>query len=306
MHKLTNVSVLSNIVRLGISEPHQAFTVLRKWQRVQHLSQRMVREGSASHLRWQFDGRLPDDMRGRLFMSFHYGLWFLVLGALTQGRPGQRVFALISRADDGYTERMSAIARAAGIDLVLVPGGISMLRGVRRAQAEGAILFVLIDVPWGLTHEADLRFPFMGGQIEAKSALFTLAERVGLQPHLLVADFDEATQCTQIIDHGCQDQARCFELLEQCVAAKPWLWERLFDIHKYVHLPASQRYLPFRLGGDFYLAEMQALRVFRVNRVMYDQVHRMKRLIAHGDRDGSEQLVRELHEKTSLGITTVF
>ena len=42
MHKITNVSVLSNIVRLGITDRTHAFSTLRRWRRVQNVTKRVL------------------------------------------------------------------------------------------------------------------------------------------------------------------------------------------------------------------------------------------------------------------------
>jgi hypothetical protein len=311
MHKVTNVSVLSNIVRLGIEDERAAYATLRQWRRMQALTQDVLKRRSAQHLPWRLQGELPADKTGRLFMSFHYGLWYLVLAALTQGRQGAHydgppVYCLISKPHPAYSDRLGAMALAAGIRVEFVPGGIAMVRGVRRAQAEGALLFVLIDVPWGIRSESDLRYPFLGGRIEAKSALFTFAERVGLTPHLLVADFDAPTGESRIVDHGVQNQAACFDLLQRYVGAKPWLWDRLVDLHKYVERPGAVRYLPFRLDGHYYLTEMHSLRIFRVARSLYGEVRLAKRLLASSEPELGARLLKEIHDKSALGIRAVF
>jgi hypothetical protein len=170
MHKITNVSVLSNIVRLGITDRTRAFSTLRRWRRVQNVTKRVLESRSATGIAWTAADPLPSEPGDRLFMSFHYGLWYMTLAALAEATGCRRVYCLIGKPDPTYSDRMTAIARASSIEVVLVTGGVSMLRGVRQALAEGALLFVLIDVPWGLGGEPDRSYPFLGGRIEARSA----------------------------------------------------------------------------------------------------------------------------------------
>lgn len=102
-----------------------------------------------------------------------------------------------------------------------------------------------------------MRFPFLGGEIEAKSAPFTFAECAGLQPHLLVADYDAADATTRIRSHQVHSQDECFEPLERYVAAKPWLWERLIELQvSRVSWPLYDRMLEARrLASQGHAAE---------------------------------------------------
>jgi hypothetical protein len=306
MHKVTNVSVLANIVRLGATDRTHAYSTLRRWRRVQNVTKRVLKERSTQDLRWSGDAALPTVAGDRLFMSFHYGLWYMSLAAMAQATGCHRVYCLVGEIHPSYNDRMAAMARAAGIEIVLVPGGIAMLRGVRKARAEGALIFVLIDVPWGLTGEPDRRFAFCGGEIEAKSALFTFAERAGLQPHLLVADYDEAERSTFVRSHEVQSQAECFELLERYVAAKPWLWERLVDVHKFSSLSGTRPHLPFKVANDFYVADMANLKVARVNRSLYERMLDAKRMANLGRAAEAASLLEQIHVHTALAVRSVF
>jgi hypothetical protein len=306
MHKVTNVSVLSNIVRLGATDRTHAYSTLRRWRRVQNVTKRVLKERSTQDLRWSGDAALPTVAGDRLFMSFHYGLWYMSLAAMAQATGCHRVYCLVGEIHPSYNDRMAAMARAAGIEIVLVPGGIAMLRGVRKARAEGALIFVLVDVPWGLSGEPDQRFPFFGGHIEAKSALFTFAERAGLQPHLLVADYDEAERSTFVRSHPVQSQAECFELLQRYVAHKPWLWERLIDIHKFSTLAGERPHLPFKVANDFYVADMANLKVSRVNRTFYERMLEAKRLVSQGFAAEAASLLEQIHASTTLAVRSVF
>jgi hypothetical protein len=306
MHKVTNVSVLSNIVRLGAADSRGAYSTLRRWRRVQNMTTQVLRSRSTENVRWSADAALPAQAGDRLFMSFHYGLWYMSLAAMAQATGCHRVYCLVGEIHPSYNDRMAAMARAAGIEIVLVPGGIAMLRGVRKARAEGALIFVLVDVPWGLTGEPDQRFPFFGGHIDAKSALFTFAERAGLQPHLLVADYDEAERSTFVRSHAVKSQAECFALLERYVADKPWLWERLIDVHKFSTLAGDRPHLPFKVANDFYVADMANLKVARVNRTLYERMLDAKRLAGLGLAAEAASLLEQIHAHTALAVRSVF
>lgn len=306
MHKITNLSVLSNIARLGFATPRRAYSTLRRWRRTQNATKRVLQACNVESVRWRADPGLPSAPGDRIFMSFHYGLWYMTLAALAEATGCRRVYCLVGQTHPEYTGRMATMARAAGIEITVVPGGIAMLRGVRQARAEGALIFVLVDVPWGLADEPDLRFSFLGGEIEAKSALFKFAERAGLAPHLVVADHDAATDTTIVRHHAIASQAECFELLERYVDEKPWLWERLTDMHKYVRLPSRPAHLPFRLANDFYVANLQDLKVARVNKPMYDALLRARDLTTQGARDQAVSLLKDIHAATTLDIQSVF
>ena len=306
MHKITNVSVLSNITRLGITNPMRAYSTLRRWRRMQNVTKGVLRARNVDAIDWTADAGLPADPADHLFMSFHYGLWYMTLAALAKATGRHRVYCLVGKIDPSYSDRMAAMARAAGIEIVLVPGGIAMLRGVRQARAEGALIFVLVDVPWGLTDEADRHFPFMGGFIEAKSALFTFAERAGLKPHLLVADHDGATHTTVIRNHAVQSQAHCFELLDRYVRAKPWLWERLIDMHKYVSTAVEPLHLPFRLAQDFFVARMGDLKVTRVNKSLYELMLRARKVASAGYSAQADSILKDIHATTTMDVRSVF
>ena len=306
MHKVTNVSVLSNIVRLGVTDKLRAYSTLRRWRRVQSITRQVLQARSTDAVRWTGDATLPTEAGDRLFMSFHYGLWYMTLAAMAKATGRNRVYCLVGQIDPSYNDRMAAMARAAGIEIVLVSGGISMLRGVRQARAEGALIFVLVDVPWGISGEPDQHFPFFGGHIDARSALFTFAERAGLKPHLLVADYDEAERATHIRGHAIESQAECFELLQRYVADKPWLWERLTDIHKYSVLSGDRPHLPFKVANDFYVADMANLKVSRVNRPLYERMLEAKRLVSQGLVADAAALLEQIHASTALAVRSVF
>jgi hypothetical protein len=306
MHKVTNVSVLSNIVRLGATDSPRAYSTLRRWRRIQNVTKQVLKARSTETVRWTADAGLPTEPGDRLFMSFHYGLWYMSLAAMAQATGCHKVYCLVGEIHPSYNDRMAAMARAAGIEIVLVPGGIAMLRGVRKARAEGALIFVLVDVPWGMSGEPDQRFPFCGGQIEAKSALFTFAERAGLHPHLLVADYDETERRTFVRNHEVQSQAECFALLERYVAAKPWLWERLIDVHKFSRSSGDLPHLPFKVANDFYVADMASLKVARVNRPLYERMLEARRLGSQGCAAEAASLLEQIHAHTALAVRSVF
>jgi len=306
MHKATNVSVLSNIVRLGVTDRSRAFSTLRRWRRMQNVTKQVLKARNTDSVRWVGDASLPTQPTDRLFMSFHYGLWYMSLAAMAKATQCNRVYCLVGEIHPSYNGRMAEMARAAGIEIVLVSGGLSMLRGVRQARAEGALIFVLVDVPWGMGGEPDQHFPFLGGHIDARSALFTFAERAGLQPHLLVADYDEAERSTFVRSHEVQSQAECFELLERYVADKPWLWDRLVDIHKYSTLPGERPHLPFKLANDFYVADMADLKVSRVSRSLYEGMLESKRLASLGQAADAASLLEQIHASTALAVRSVF
>jgi hypothetical protein len=306
MHKVTNVSVLSNIVRLGVTDRLHAYATLRRWRRVQSITRQVLQARSTAAVRWSSDETLPTSAGDRLFMSFHYGLWYMTLAAMAQATGCHRVYCLVGEIHPSYNDRMAAMARAAGIEIVLVSGGIAMLRGVRQARAEGALIFVLVDVPWGLGGEPDRQFPFFDGHIDARSALFTFAERAGLKPHLLVADYDECERATHIRSHAIASQSECFELLHRYVAGKPWLWERLTDVHKYSALSGDRPHLPFKMANDFYVADMANLQVARVNRSLYERMLEARRLVSQGLADEAAALLEQIHASSSLAVRSVF
>lgn len=304
MHKVTNLSVLANLLRLGLAQGEDAFALLRRWRRTQNISKRVLLQRHTRDIRWDADASLPADPRDCLFMSFHYGLWYMSLAAMARASGCQRVYCLVGQIDPSYEDRMAAIARAAGIEIVLVSGGTAMLRGVRQARAEGALLFVLVDVPWGVSGEPDRRYPFCAGDIAARSGLFAFAERAGLKPQLLVADYDEAQRHTQIRHHAIQTQAECFALLQDYVQRKPWLWDRLIDVHKYSQQQTPARHLPFRLAQDFYLADTSTLGITRINRPLYEQLQAHRRL-RRSDATGAHALLEQIHARTALDIHAV-
>lgn len=306
MHKVTNVSVLSNIVRLGVSDRQHAYSTLRRWRRIQNVTKQVLQARTTDSVHWTADEGLPTQPHDRLFMSFHYGLWYMNLAAMARATGCHKVYCLVGEIHPSYNDRMAAMARAAGIEIVLVSGGIAMLRGVRQARAEGALMFVLVDVPWGMGGEPDQRFPFLGGHIDARSALFTFAERAGLQPHLLVADYDEAHRRTVIRNHELRSQSECFTLLERYVSDKPWLWDRLMDIHKYSSHAGDRPHLPFKVANDFYVADMASLQVSRVNRSLYDQMLESRRLSTLGRSADAASLLEQIHASTNLAVRSVF
>ncbi|MGN6530094.1 MAG: hypothetical protein ACTHL8_27185 [Burkholderiaceae bacterium] len=305
MHKITNASALANLTRLGVDRPRDAWSALRRWRRMHNATKRVLQARHVRDVRWSAEPGLPSSPQGRLFMSFHYGLWYMTLAALAEATGCRKVYCLVGQTHPSYTDRMAAMARSAGIEIVVVPGGLAMLRGVRQARAEGALIFVLIDVPWGVSDEPDLRLPFLGGHIEAKSALFTFAARAGLAPHLVVADADDEG-ATFVRHHAIADQAEAFRLLERYVGAKPWLWERLVDLHQYVDIPRDPVHLPFRIGANHFLANMSDLRVARVNPALYDRVLQARKLAANGYREQARNILDDLHARTSLDIRAVF
>src|SRR5947208_2184966 len=76
-HKATNVSVLSNIIRLCAAYSRRAWSTLRRWRRVQNMTKQVLQSRSTENVRWSADAALPAQAGDRLFMSFHYGLWYM-------------------------------------------------------------------------------------------------------------------------------------------------------------------------------------------------------------------------------------
>jgi len=111
-----------------------------------------------------------------------------------------------------------------------------MLRGERRARAEGALIFVLVDVALGRERRArPAALPFFGRVISRPSRrCVTFAARAGLQPHLVVADYDEADGMTRVRSHCRANAGRMLRNGSSItLRASPGLWERLIDLHKF-------------------------------------------------------------------------
>lgn len=306
MNKVTNVRVLSNLVRLGVKNRTRAYSGLRRWRRMQSISQQVLQARSIDDLPWTDAAQLTSNCGDRIFMSFHYGLWGLCIRAVVKATQCRRVYCIVDQAESAYSARLAALGQVAGIDLVVLSGGRSLLLGMAQARAEGAPIFAMLDGPCATSDETSQRFAFMGGQIAASATLFSLAVHAGLVPHLLVADYDERQHTSVVRSHAPKTQADCFALLEAYVKDKPWLWERLGDLHQQVSMPGRQPHLPFKLFNDFYVANMADLKVSRVNQTLYEQVLQVKRFTLQGLPLHAVSLLTDIRASTNLQLGAVF
>ncbi|CAN7291783.1 hypothetical protein [Duganella sp. Dugasp56] len=282
MQKSRTIMALANMLRLGIPRP-AAYAHIRKWRRYQQ----SLLANERMDARYRHRGRVPDASVSTLYMSCHYGSYPVLVKALADASPARKVYCCMSTQSDEHAQMLNRLAHRHGFSIQFILGGFPLIKGIRRAQAERAPIFVLIDRPWGSGSPADTSHAFLDGNILAKPALFTLAERMQLPHRLLFAD--PAPDGCVITDLGPLSQRDCLRALEQRVAAHPYYFDRMFDLHKFFwNERRHDAYLLFKVEAGRYILDVDRQRSFELPEPLYRQLAQARR--RHGNFDGVDEL----------------
>lgn len=263
MNALRRALARANFERLGIPR-QQLLSTLLQWARYQRAIGRIAAERNLDAFPCDYP-RMAVQPRRFLYMSCHYGIYAHTVGAVARGSQGHRVCVLVGEQSQQQSELLRAIADRHGCRLDFVQGGFKLLKGARQCLNDGIPLFMLVDVPWGMTDPPDGTFPFLGGTIRTRSVYFRLCGALGLEPYFLLADADRGLAHSTVRDFGPCDQAGLFRLFAEAVADKPFLWDRWFDCHKFTSPErAFSGFLAFRAAGGSYVLDTNAMQLFEV------------------------------------------
>ncbi|MRW91733.1 hypothetical protein GJ699_17200 [Duganella sp. FT80W] len=291
MQKSRTVMALANLLKLGMARS-TAYAHLRKWLRYQQT----LLVHPDMDLRYRYHGPALQHCGATLYMSCHYGAYPVLIKALADASPRRTIYCCMSTQSDQHAQLLQGVATLHNITIHFILGGMALLRGLRRAQAEGAPIFVLIDLPWGSPSPSDTRHAFLDGQILAKTALFTLAERMRLPHRLLFADIEADGHV--ITDLGALPQRDCLRALEQRIVAHPYYFDRLFDLHKFFRNQRTHHaYLMFKVGAARYILDVDRDRCFQLPPAVHALLRQSQR------RDGNFE---QFDEQGATGQSAIF
>jgi hypothetical protein len=305
MNKLDFVHATANAICLARSDTGAALRQAAKWSRFKRSMDRCAEKGSVRGLQWT-DGIEADiTPAATLYMSFHYGAYLCCVGALARRFPNKRIYWIISTESRRQESILLPIAADSGVDLAFLSGGASMLRGLYRAIAEQAVIFVLIDLPWGINDIRDRRFAVPGGVLQAKSQLFKLCERAGLTPQLLVADYAEDEGLTTVRHHGPCSQDAAFAVLAAYLGRNMYLWERLNECHTMAEFDKTGAFITFATPGGKFLMEVDSRKMFRLPPGLRTYLSDFRRYRRMGDDAASSAILDKLRLATGRDIRAI-
>ena len=221
---------IANLVRMGYA-PTQSQYILNDWKYYQeNFSLRALTTIGSKNLPC-YESGLDIDVGGKFFMSCHYGSYPHVINSIAQKAKDKTLYVIVGSESDALKQALTLCAKNAHISIHFIDGGFGMLRQVKQALANHYPVFVEIDVPWGAQHECNTSFPFVGGQIKAKDALFRMIDRLGVAKNFVLSSCGQ--QSITVINYGDLTQAQCFDIFADTVRNSPQQYERLFQMHLY-------------------------------------------------------------------------
>lgn len=305
MNKSDFLHALANLVSLGITSPRDAYPMLKRWRRLKREMNAYVEFGADAGLKYVSDLALLEETEPTIYVSFHFGTYIACVSALAQRFPGRKCYWLISTESRSQEHILLPIAQKAGIDLEFLSGSTTMIRGLRRALSEGAFIFVLIDLPWGINQIRDRTFPVRGGTLQAKSQLFKLARHLNVRPRLIVAEYDETRDITRVVDKGFCTQEEAFAQLAIYLEKQPYLWERLDQCHRMAEFEPTGGYIAFMAKGEHFLFAVDSKKIFRLPATLRRQVRILKTALAEGEQDHAATISQQIRLATHHDMRTV-
>lgn len=230
MTPTSQAATIANLSRMGYPADHSRY-ISEQWTNYQRAFSLHSLASIGSIDLPVYDAGLPDDVGGQFFMSCHYGSYPHVVHAIARRAKDRTIYVLIGSESDSLKTILHQRARETNIAIQFIDGGFGMLRQLKRALADGYPVFVEIDVPWGQTHECNVSFPFIGGEIKAKDALFRMIDRLAVPKHFILSMVGE--QSIIITNYGDLNQEKCFAVFADAVRNSPQQYERLFQMHMY-------------------------------------------------------------------------
>ena len=178
-----------------------------------------------------YESGLNFDVGGKIFMSCHYGSYPHVINSIAQKAKDRTIYVIVGSESDSLKNALTSCAQNANFSINFIDGGFGLLKRIKRAVEDHYPLFVEIDVPWGANDECNVTFPFVGGEIKAKDALFRLIERLGIEKNFVLSSCGDNS--ISVINYGDLSQSQCFQVFSDHVQNSPHQYERLFQMHNY-------------------------------------------------------------------------
>ena len=268
MNPLRRALALANMAAMGIEHADLPGT-LRRWNR----TQRALRTIAVARSFDRFDFEMPPlkvESSQYLYMSAHFGLYAHTLATVALQSSHRRLAVLIGEQAGQQEQLLQAIAHRYGCELSFIRGGFSLIKGARKAANEGTPLFMLIDVPWGVSDPTDGQSSLLHGTLRTRSAYFKLCNLLGLRPYLMLArsSSDFSRHWVDLIGEIGADEAvgRICTAIED----QPYLWDRWFDCQKFT-VPGREvkGAIPFRAGRTPYALSLPEYRAFSLSERLY-------------------------------------
>ena len=230
MTAINKALCLANLMRMGYSTTESRL-IVSAW--IDYLNayslNTVINHGVSTHP--VFESGMNIEVGGKLFMSCHYGSYVDIVCSIGRRAKENTVHVLIGDEPERLKRSLIERVREAGITVYFIDGGFGMLRQLRKVLSDGFPVFVEIDVPWGPSQSCDISFPFVGGKLMGKRALFNMAERLHVEKNFVLSSVGKNS--ITICNFGDLDQSDCYRIFADTVRNGPHLYERLFQLHNY-------------------------------------------------------------------------
>lgn len=264
MNALRRAFTIANFVRLGLdagSVPNH----LRLWNRYQRILSTIARSHSLDRNPCDYPKLVVEPNR-YLYMSAHFGVYAHVLATLAFQSPSKKVCVLVGEQSASQAQLLGRIAARYNCEVEFIHGGFSLLKGAKRAIKNNVPLFMLIDVPWGVSTDTDGESPLLAGRLRTRSAYFRLCEALGLRPYFMLAGLNEQMTHSKVELLGELEPQLIVEKFCAAVEHSPFLWDRWFDCQKFtVAAVDGHGVIPFSANGQSYLLTLPAFKIFRAD-----------------------------------------
>jgi hypothetical protein len=208
----------------------------------------------------------PEVRTGReLYATAHFSAYTLV--PIILGRHFNRpVYILVGKPPVEWENTLVSSLADAGVKGIIVRSDFSQLKKIKRALAEDAVVFSLIDVPWhrdNIPNREYLSFDLGAGKIVASHSIFKIANIMNLTPTFVLCEPQE--NGFDVVHYGALSQAECFDKLASAVNKTPEHFERFCELQQYYDGGRElSEIVTFQIDGDRFVVDATRKRYWKL------------------------------------------
>lgn len=259
---LDQARAAANLAKLSFP-PTELKRLARDWSSRQ-LAQ-AVQQIASDAGRLEVSDELGDDAFDRMFVSFHFSVYPHIYRALANRSPTRTVCSLIGEQTFEHQAALRHLAKAFGFDIRFVQSGLSMVRSLRSAIADGMPGIILLDIPWSRQKEQELdtRYPAFGGEFLGLSTVQRLIRTI--DPRFEAAYAFREGSAVRLVRKPLDQIADAFADLGQMIGRDPSDYERLHHFHKFFRFSGACRLaVTFRVRDQRYAIHADTMKAWKL------------------------------------------
>lgn len=269
MNYIVKAKVLSNLYLLSNEDDDLLNHNFERWIRYQSVLQGALHKGNLNDFNIVGESVWPSECR--YFVSAHVGIYPTLILHLSKRFPDKVIVCLI-----GKQKAMDLIVNVASehkvnVKFVEIGNSPFALRECIKLAKSGAVFLSFVDVPLGTSNNDLLEVNFAKGKAKFKSGIFRLAETLNLEPYMIISMYDPEGYDVNIVTYPVLDYQYFFAKLNDIICGKPYVWDKVMDMHRFYEARDTGAYIGFRVGGDNYLMCALSKRTYKVNKPLFDE-----------------------------------